>query len=191
MSKREAIKLGNTLTQLIAEIDEFKGRWQLLGKLAPKQLNMFKQVATIESVGSSTRIEGAILSDRQVEKLLFGAKAYSFVSREEQEVAGYARVMEEIFESWEHIPFTENYIKQLHVMLLAESDKDQWHRGQYKKFQSYVEKLDAFSRFDIIRSYARVGIVGGANNGRKNSASIACYCNMHCRVFGDSSISRW
>jgi hypothetical protein len=52
---------------LIAEIDEFKGAWRALGTLAPERLSALRRVATIESIGSSTRIEGSKLSDRDVE----------------------------------------------------------------------------------------------------------------------------
>jgi len=88
---------------------------------------------------SSTRIEGAKLSDREVEKLLSGVKAKSFASRDEQEVAGYADAMDMIFESFESITLTENHIKQLHGVLFKYSSKDQDHRGHYKKLPNHVE----------------------------------------------------
>jgi len=140
---------GTTITidaqvlNLIAELDEFKGRWELLGRLAPDKLHSLRRVATIESVGSSTRIEGAKLSDREVERLLSNLDIRSFRSRDEEEVAGYAEVMETVFTSWEHIPFTENYLKQLHGLLLKYSSKDQNHRGEYKKLTNNVEAFDA------------------------------------------------
>ena len=54
------------ILKLIAEIDEFKGRWKVMESLAPEKLTTLRRIATIESVGSSTRIEGAKLSDRAV-----------------------------------------------------------------------------------------------------------------------------
>ncbi len=54
----------------IAELDEFKGAWRALGILASEHLSALRRVATIESIGASTRIEGSKLSDREVEKLL-------------------------------------------------------------------------------------------------------------------------
>jgi len=78
---------------LIAEIDEFKGAWRSLGTLAPERLSALRRVATIESIGSSTRIEGSKLSDRDVERLLANLEIKSFATRDEQEVAGYAEVM--------------------------------------------------------------------------------------------------
>lgn len=117
---------------LTAQIDEFKGAWQALGSIAPQRLSALRRVATIESVGSSTRIEGSALSDSDVAKLLANLVIGSFVTRDEQEVAGYAETMERIFESFEHISLTENHIRQLHRDLLLHSDKDERHRGNYK-----------------------------------------------------------
>src|SRR5271166_2820503 len=85
---------------LIAEIDEFKGAWRALGTLAPERLSALRRVATIESIGSSTRIEGSRLSDRDVERLLANLEIKSFATRDEQEVAGYAEVMETVFRAW-------------------------------------------------------------------------------------------
>ena len=130
------------MLNLIAEIDEFKGSWKALGTLAPERLAALRKVATIESIGSSTRIEGARLTDRQIETLLSNLEEKSFTSRDEQEVAGYADVMQVLFDSWETIAVTENYIKQLHSMLLQYSNKDQRHRGNYKITDNHIEAFD-------------------------------------------------
>jgi Fic family protein len=136
------INITQELLLLIAEIDEFKGKWRALNTLAPDRLAALRKIATIESVGSSTRIEGARLSDRQVQELLANVGKQSFASRDEQEVAGYAEVMDSIFASWESMPFSENYIKQFHKMLLKLSTKDERHRGEYKKFENSVQAFD-------------------------------------------------
>lgn len=128
---------------LIAQIDEFKGAWKALGTLAPERLSALRRIATIESIGSSTRIEGSRLSDSEVEKLLSDISIRSFFSRDEQEVAGYAETMEQIFQSWEHIPLTENFVRQLHRDLLRHSDKDERHRGNYKTSPNNVVAFDA------------------------------------------------
>jgi Fic family protein len=137
------LEISSELQVLIDYIDTFNTSWNRATNLAPEQLKALQHVATIESVGSSTRIEGSQLSDRQVEELLSGLKATSFASRDEQEVVGYSYVMEEVFASYQFIPLTENYIKQLHAMLLQYSDKDVRHRGEYKKFSNNVEAFDA------------------------------------------------
>lgn len=52
-----------------------------------------RHVATIESIGSSTRIEGARLTDPQVEALLQGIDTNAFGSRDEDEFTEYAEAM--------------------------------------------------------------------------------------------------
>ncbi|MBL7663074.1 Fic family protein [bacterium] len=137
-----ALKISPEMLRLIAEIDEFKGSWRTLTTLAPEKLAVLKRVATIESIGSSTRIEGSKLTDAQVETLLGRLETKSFVSSDEQEVAGYAAVMDVVFDTQASILLTENYIKQLHAMLLCHSIKDEWHRGEYKKLPNNVEAFD-------------------------------------------------
>ena len=134
------------MLRLIAQIDEFKGAWRALGTLAPERLTALRKVATIESVGSSTRIEGGKLSDREVESLLANLSIQTFATRDEQEVAGYAETMEQVFQSWEYISLTENHIRQLHRDLLRHSDKDERHRGQYKNAPNSVAAFDAQGR---------------------------------------------
>lgn len=138
MINDESIKISNQMLSIISELDEFKGSWKLLGQLSPERLKTLKKVATIESVGSSNRIEGNKLNDKQVEELLSNIKKQSFATRDEQEVAGYAKLMDTIFEDWEVIPFSENYIKQLHKILLQFSSKDERHKGSYKKISNTV-----------------------------------------------------
>ena len=132
------ILLGQNLVKLIAEVDEFKGQWEALKTLAPERLSKLRKVATIESIGSSTRIEGAKLSDSQVESLLSNLKTQSFQTRDEQEVAGYAEVTDLVFQSWEEMLLTENHIYQLHQVLLRHSTKDERHRGNYKTLSNDV-----------------------------------------------------
>lgn len=140
--KEPDIKITKEILRLIAEIDEFKGQWKALGNLAPERLDALKKVATVESVGSSTRIEGAKLTDLEVEKLLSGLEVGSFQSRDEEEVAGYAEAMNLVFGSFREIAVTENYVKQLHSILLKYSSKDIRHRGDYKKLSNNVEAFD-------------------------------------------------
>ena len=137
------IQIISEFVKLVAEIDEFKGKWQVLRTLAPDQLARLKQIASIESIGSSTRIEGAKLSDSQVEQLLSDLDIHRFRSRDEEEVAGYAAAMEMVFEFHDEIRISENNIKQLHQILLKYSSKDARHRGEYKKFPNHVEAIDS------------------------------------------------
>ena len=138
----ESLQITREVLSLISRIDEFKGAWRALGTLAPDRLLALRRVATIESIGSSTRIEGSKLSDREVEKLLSNLEIKSFETRDEQEVAGYAELMDLVFSSWQDIPFNENHIKQLHQTLLRHSEKDERHRGQYKTNSNSVAAFD-------------------------------------------------
>ena len=144
--KEPCITVGQDILQLIAEIDEFKGQWQALKTLSPERLQQLRKVATIESVGSSTRIEGAKLSDAQVETLLSNLSSTSFKTRDEQEVAGYAEAMDLVFQAYEDLHLTENHIRQLHQTLLRHSTKDDRHRGAYKTLPNHVVAKDADGR---------------------------------------------
>jgi Fic family protein len=140
--KTDSIQITPELLALIAEIDEFKGAWRALGTIAPERLKALRHVATIENIGSSTRIEGGKLTDREVEHLLSNLEIKKFTSRDEQEVAGYAEVMETVFSAWADIPVKENHIKQLHRDLLRHSEKDERHRGEYKTVRNDVGAFD-------------------------------------------------
>ncbi|MDP2819087.1 MAG: Fic family protein [Polaromonas sp.] len=142
MIQPNSVQITPEILSLIASVDEFKGAWRALGTLAPDRLSALRRVATIESIGSSTRIEGSKLSDREVERLLSNLQIRSFATRDEQEVAGYAEVMELVFSSWQAIALTENHIKQLHRDLLIYSEKDAWHRGSYKTSSNSVVAFD-------------------------------------------------
>ena len=151
MIRADTIQITPEMLGLIAKIDEFKGAWRALGTLAPDRLSALRRVATIESIGSSTRIEGGKLSDREVERLLSNLQIKTFTTRDEQEVADYAEVMDLVFSSWQDIAFTENHIKQLHRDLLVYSEKDARHRGNYKTSSNSVVAFD--------ESGAQIGVV--------------------------------
>ena len=142
MLNTQTIIITAEMLTLISSIDEFKGAWRAFGTISPERLDALRKIATIESVGSSTRIEGSKLSDREVQALLANLEMKSFKSRDEEEVAGYAEVMDLIFTSWEYIPFTENHIQQLHRDVLVHSSKDEHHRGKYKTTSNNVGAFD-------------------------------------------------
>ena len=137
------IEITQEMVGLVAEIDEFKGRWKELRGVSPAVMRSLRHVASIESIGSSTRIEGSRLSDAEVERLLSGLSITSFSTRDEQEVFGYAETMDLIFQAYDEIPLSENHIRQLHQMLLRHSTKDERHRGEYKKLPNNVVARNA------------------------------------------------
>jgi len=143
MINTDSIQITPELLAQIAELEEFKGAWRVMRILAPERLSALRWVATVESIGSSTRIEGSKLTDSEVGLLLSNLQKQSFATRDEQEAVGYAEVMQTVFQAWEEIAITENHIKQLHRDLLRHSDKDSRHRGEYKKLPNSVVAIDS------------------------------------------------
>lgn len=137
---------GKDLTSVlskIAKIDEFKGWWKGTSTLNPQALGRLKRSIVVTSTGASTRIEGSHLTDKEVEKLLKGLRVSRLKDRDSQEVAGYAEVLQTVFDSYKDIPFTEGMILQFHSQLLKYSAKDKQQRGKYK---STPNKVVAFDR---------------------------------------------
>ena len=126
------------LSQQLSVLDTFKGSWKVKENQQGQYLKELRKIATVESTGSSTRIEGAKLTDQEVEKLLASVKITLFESRDQQEVAGYYEALEVILENYTDIEISERYLHQLHGILLKHSDKDQPHRGNYKQSSNKV-----------------------------------------------------
>jgi Fic family protein len=130
----------------IARIDELKGRWVGGVQLNPQTLGRLKRSVLVTSTGSSTRVEGAKLTDEEVEKLMRGVKAQRFSDRDSQEVRGYFDLLQNVFDSWKTIRLSENTIKHFHNELVKYVGKDQRHRGDYKKVENAVEMFDQNGR---------------------------------------------
>ena len=167
MFPANTLQITSEILDAIADLDDFKGTWRVLGNQQPERLSALRRVATIESIGSSTRIEGSRLSDQEVEALLANLSIQSFATRDAQEVAGYAEAMELVFQSWEEIPLSENYIRQLHRDLLRHSEKDERHRGEYKTQSNSVAAFDDAGRqiaviFETATPFATPGLMAEA-----------------------------
>src|SRR3989344_5098773 len=124
------------------EIDQLRGRWITGAQLSPQVLGRLKRSTLVTSTGASTRIEGAQLSDEDVEKLMRGLAIQKFTDRDKQEVQGYYELLEKIFDSWKSVSFSESSIKHLHKELLKYVEKDDQHRGEYKKKENQVRMLN-------------------------------------------------
>lgn len=126
------------LVRLIGELDHFRGLWRKLQEIRAERLEQLRQVTTIESTASSTRIEGVELSDAEVGRVLGGLNVDSFRARDQQEVRGYGELLTLIYASSADLTLTEAHVKQLHRVLLRHSEKDERHRGEYKKLANDV-----------------------------------------------------
>jgi Fic family protein len=127
------------LVRLISQIDRFDASWASIEKKEGQSLKQLKSIATVRSVGASTRIEGSKMSDEEVEVLLREIDITKIVDRDSQEVVGYFETLDLISESYEDIPITESSLKHLHNILLKHSKKDEWHKGNYKQHSNAVE----------------------------------------------------
>lgn len=127
----------------VAKIDGYKGQWISGVKLNSQILGRLKRSVLVTSTGASTRIEGARLSDEDVEKLMRGIAVQKFADRDKQEVQGYFELLENVFEGWRGIGFSEGVIKHFHKELLKYVEKDKLHRGEYKHSENKVHMVDA------------------------------------------------
>lgn len=133
------ISLDWKLLECISKLDRFDASWTSVEKKQGQSLKQLKSIATIRSVGASTRIEGSKMSDEEVEVLLSKIDITKLEDRDSQEVAGYFEAMEQITQTFQEIDISENSIKNLHNILLRYSKKDEWHFGNYKQHSNAVE----------------------------------------------------
>ena len=127
------------LVRHISDIDRFSGNWSQTEKREGQTLKHLKSIATISSVGASTRIEGSKMTDAEVKVLIEKLQISKLEERDEQEVAGYYEALDTIEESYKGIEITEGNLKNLHKILMSHSEKDEWHRGDYKQTSNAVE----------------------------------------------------
>ncbi len=132
----------SSIVSKIAKIDELKGQWITGARLSPQVLGRLKRSVLITSTGASTRIEGARLTDEDIEKLMRGINIQKFTNRDKQEAQGYYELLENVFNSWKSLKFNENLIKHFHQELLKYVEKDKLHRGDYKKSENKVHMVD-------------------------------------------------
>jgi Fic family protein len=131
-------KENHQILNLISSIDAFREKWNTVEKRENVYLRELRRIATIESIGSSTRIEGAQMSNKEIKELLDNLEITNLMSRDQQEVIGYSDVLEIIYENYRDIKILKNYIQQLHQSMLKYSTKDERHRGKYKNTSNKV-----------------------------------------------------
>jgi Fic family protein len=133
------IHLDWQLINLISQIDRFDASWSTIERKEGQSLKQLKSIATVRSVGASTRIEGSKLSDKEVEVLLQDIDITKLEDRDSQEVVGYFETLDMISESYQDIDISENSLMALHKILMRHSKKDEWYKGSYKQHSNAVE----------------------------------------------------
>ena len=133
------LSLNWKLLRIISQIDRFDASWATIEKREGQSLRQLKSIATIKSVGASTRIEGSKMNDEEVENLLNNIDISKIEDKDSQEVVGYFNVLDLVSDDFGKIEIKESNIKNLHNLLLKYSKKDEWHRGEYKQHANTVE----------------------------------------------------
>ncbi|USE36178.1 Fic family protein [Endozoicomonas sp. SCSIO W0465] len=114
---------------LFRQLGEFRGRQLVTARQQPEVLDTLRQVAVLESVEFSSRLDGlfsahsAQIASRKaasrelVRKLVH--KEYRPATPVERQVAGYRDGLEMVVEPGEHMTLSVSLIRQLHAMLYA------------------------------------------------------------------------
>jgi Fic family protein len=126
------------IIQKIGKIDQFKGEWKQLEKADNIYLKELRRIATIQSIGSSTRIEGSTMTDAEIATLIKNLKITKLQTRDEEEVAGYYDTLATIIEHYTDIDLNLSGIHTLHNLLLKYSNKDSRHKGKFKELTNSV-----------------------------------------------------
>lgn len=147
------------LTNEISRIDRFDASWATIEKREGQTLKQLKSIATVRSVGASTRIEGSKMTDDEVAVLLKDLAISKLEERDQQEVAGYFETLELITESFRDMEITETNLKHLHNMLMKYSEKDTWHKGNYKQHSNVVEAKNPDGSKQVIFQTADPGFI--------------------------------
>jgi len=133
------VELDMKLIGELSKVDRFDASWSAIEKKEGITLKQLKSIATVRSVGASTRIEGSKMTDDEVEVLIDKLNVTRLEERDQQEVAGYFEVLDTISENFNTISINESQIMGLHKLLMQFGEKDEWHRGAYKQVSNAVE----------------------------------------------------
>lgn len=129
------------IVALLAEIDGIRGEFKSGLRMTPQAITNLRKSTLVTSAGASTRIEGGKLNDEEVEKVMRGLAVSKFADRDSQEVQGYLETLQNVFDSFQTLPLREGVITSLHNQLFKYSNKDDTHRGGYKKKENAVGVL--------------------------------------------------
>jgi Fic family protein len=153
-----SLELTMKLINEISKVDRFDASWQQIEKREGQTLKHLKAIATVKSVGASTRIEGSKMTDEEVKVLIEKLKVSKLEERDEQEVAGYFEALDTISDSYKDVDVSEGNIKNLHNILMQHSEKDEWHKGNYKQVSNAVEATYLDVRKQIVFKTTEPGL---------------------------------
>ena len=118
----------------IAAIYKEAGKQEQYLKQRPEELEKLVQIAKVQSTEASNAIEGIVTTNTRIKQLV--EEKTTPRNRDEQEIAGYRDVLNVIHESFDVIPFSRNYILQLHKIMYSHMNNP--IAGQTKNVQNYI-----------------------------------------------------
>ena len=200
-----AIDLDWKLISMISQIDRFDALWTSIERKEGQSLKQLKSIATVRSVGASTRIEGSKMSDEEVEVLLKEIDITKLEDRDSQEVVGYFETLDLISGSYHDIEISESSLKNLHNILMKYSKKDEWHKGDYKQHSNAVEATFPDGTKQVIFQTTEAGfptqdamraLIGWYHNDKKTHPIVKCalfayaFVSIHPFQDGNGRLSR-
>lgn len=141
------------LYQMLALIYEHKGRQALYAHKYPEALERMVEVAKVQSTRSSNAIEGISTNDTRLKALM--TQKTEPRDRDEEEIAGYRRVLDLIYEHYPFIEINRSNVLALHKQLYDFSAAR--HRGEWKHVDNTIVERDALGnqtvRFRPVSSF--------------------------------------
>ena len=125
------------IMDLLSALHEYKGKQDLYIEASTDILSHLLEVARIQSIGASNRIEGIQTSEERLKALIH--KKTEPRNRSEEEIAGYREVLRLIHESYDHIPIKPNVILQLHRDLYQFNSRA--IRGKFKTADNLITEI--------------------------------------------------
>lgn len=130
------LTLPMSIVRMLTTINEYKGKQDLYKKQSPQILNTLKEVAVIQSVESSNRIEGIYTSSKRLREIM--DNKIEPRDRSESEIAGYRDVLNTIHSAFDAIPVRSSVLLQLHRDLYRFSSAK---GGSYKNVDNVIEEI--------------------------------------------------
>jgi Fic family protein len=130
---------------------------KLFSNAHPQQIERLLDIAKIQSIDASNRIEGIFTSDSRLKAIAMNKTKPR--SRNEEEIAGYRDVLAVIHESNEFIPVSSNIILQFHRDLYKYTTYS--HGGRFKDSDNAIAEIspegETFIRFAPVSAVATPG----------------------------------
>ncbi|MDR1234207.1 MAG: Fic family protein [Holosporales bacterium] len=132
-----ALLLTPEIVELLSALSECKGKQETLQDFEPEKLETMVEIAKVQSIGASNRIEGIFTSDKRLREL--AAKKIEPRNRNEAEIAGYREVLSIIHNNYEYINISPNVILQLHRDLYSFHPTTEG--GQWKNCDNFITEM--------------------------------------------------